>query len=138
MSGNTMRSERTIRALAKELAGEFYDHKSRTKRFRSMDEPTRARALKQFEDGHVEEVIVIVPFREAYPDAKTYAKAHWPFFYDTARKCLTTMLALPDSRIHPNMKKAIYDALKEDWDKQITTVATVDLLQIRNVIHEPR
>lgn len=131
-------TERTIRTLAKELAAEFYEHKGRSNRFRSMDEPTRARALKMMEDGNIREVVVSVPFRQAYPDAKTFSKAHWPFFYSLARDCLVAMLALPDSRIHPNMKEAIRDAIVEDRMKQLAGAPPPELLQLKGMVNEPK
>ena len=131
-------TDRPIRTLAQELAAEFYEHKGRSNRFRSMDEPTRARALKLMQDGTIQEVTVIVPFRQAYPDAKTFSKSHWPFFYSLARDCLVAMLAMPDSRIHPNMKEAIKDAIVEDRMKQLDGAPPPELLQLKGMVNEPR
>lgn len=113
-------SERTIRTLAKELAGEFYEQK-RSDRFRSKNSKTRAKMLKQLPDGTAIEIDVIVPFIEAYPTSKQFSIAHWPLFYDVARKCLVTMLAM--DCVHDNLKQAIRDALVEDRQKQINNEA---------------
>lgn len=113
-------TERTIRSLAKELAGAFYEG-TRTGRFRADDAMCRARRLHKHANGLVEEVVVQVPFHEAYPTVHHYVKAHWPYFYDLARKQMTQMLAMPS--VHPNVKAAIFEALKEDNEKQLTEQA---------------
>lgn len=110
-------TERTIRTLAKELAGQFYEQK-RSDRFRSKDALTRAKTLRQLPDGSVIEVTVMVPFLEAYPTSQHYSKGHWPFFVEAARQCLLTMLALPDSAVAPALKEAIYAAILEDSEKK--------------------
>lgn len=104
-------SERTIRTLAKEYAGAFYEQK-RSNRFRSKDSLTRAKTLKQLPDGSVIEVAVTVPFFKAYPNSKAFAKGHWPLFYEAARKSLVAMLALPS--VSDELKKGIHAALIED------------------------
>ncbi len=115
-------SERTIRTFAKNLAGAFYDSK-RSDVFRSKDSKTAAKKLfKDPKTGAIVEKTVIVPFFEAYPTADTYIKGHWPFFYDQARKCLTTMLGLP--HVHKNVKDAILKALVEDREDQIKAQAS--------------
>lgn len=104
-------SERTIRTLAKEYAGQFYEMK-RSDRFRSKDSLTRAKTLKQLPDGSVIEVTVVVPFFKAYPNSKAFASGHWPLFVDAARKSLITMLAL--SSVSDELKQGIHAALVED------------------------
>lgn len=103
----------TIKHLAMGLAGQFYEQK-RSGRFRSMGALTRAKKLMQTPDGRVVEVPVTVPFRQAYPTSKEFAVAHWPLFVDAARRCLVTMLALPDSRVSPHEKETIHAALIAD------------------------
>lgn len=107
----------TIKHLAMGLAGEFYEQK-RSGRFRSMDALTRAKKLMQTKDGRVVEVPVTVPFREAYPTSKHFSIAHWPLFVDAARRCLVTMLALPDTRVSPHEKKVIHKALIADRNNE--------------------
>lgn len=121
-------TERTIRTLAKELAGQFYEAK-RSDRFRSKNSMTRSKTLKQLPDGSVIEVPVIVPFFVAYPNSKAFAAGHWPLFVDAARRCLVTMLALPDSRIDPEMKKSIYKAIIEDRENQRRRPGSQTLIQ---------
>lgn len=104
-----------IEHLARELARVFYDQK-RSDKFRSRDALTRAKTLKQFEDGSVNEVTVAVPFKTAYPDPETFSRGHWPLFIDAARKCLTNMLALPTTS--PDDKQHIYEALLVDKFKR--------------------
>lgn len=104
-------TERTIRTLAKEYAAIFYEQK-RSNRFRSKDSFTRAKTLKQLPDGSVVEVTVVVPFQKAYPNARVFASAHYPLFYEAARKSLVAMLAL--SSVSEELKKGIHAALIED------------------------
>lgn len=108
-------SERTIRTLAKEYAGIFYEQK-RSDRFRSKDSLTRAKTLKQLPDGSIVEVPVTVLFFKAYPNAKVFAKGHWPLFYEAARKSLIAMLALPS--VSDELKEGIHKALVEDRQKE--------------------
>lgn len=103
----------TIKHTAMGLAGQFYEQK-RSGRFRSMDALTRAKMLKRLPDGTLVEVPTVVPFRQAYPTSKEFAIAHWPLFVDAARRCLVTMLALPDSKVSPHEKKTIHAALIAD------------------------
>ncbi len=110
--------ERTIKSTAIEFAGAFYEMK-RSDVFRSKESKTAAKRL--FIDPKTNlpvEKTVIVKFFEAYPTAHSYSKAHWPLFYDLARKSLVTMLSYPDSRMSPHMKEAIFKAIMEDRNKQ--------------------
>jgi hypothetical protein len=109
-------TEQTIRSMAKELAGAFYEQK-RSDRFRSKESKTRIRVIERQPDGTLAEVVKVVPFFEAYPNATKFAAAHWPFFVEPARRCLTTMLALPDARVSQYMKQCIYNALIEENEK---------------------
>jgi hypothetical protein len=109
-------TERTIRSMARELAGRFYEQK-RSDRFRSKDSLTRARVFERQPDGSVADVVKIMPFFEAYPTAQKFAAAHWPFFKEPAVRCFVAMLAMPDSRVSPYMKQCIYDALIEENEK---------------------
>lgn len=110
-----------IRHLAEELAGQFFEQK-RSDRFRSKDSKTRVKMLLRDPNTGVQvEVTKTMPFFEAYPTAKKFAKAHWPLFVDSARRCLVTMLALPDHRISQHMKESIHEAIVEDRKKQLQT-----------------
>ena len=59
-------TERTIRMLAKQIAGEFYENPRRSKRFRYL-----------------------------HPNQYAYVNKYWPHFYDLARRMLANMLNLP-------------------------------------------
>jgi hypothetical protein len=125
-------TERTIKSMAIELAGKFYEGK-RSGRFRSMDEMTVARRMmRRPGDGALIEVKVRVPFRQAYPTAHSYAIAHWPLFYEPARRCLVTMLALSDEAVPPHLKEAIFEAIKEDREKQMRNGGR-ELFQVREL-----
>jgi hypothetical protein len=125
-------TERTIKSMAIELAGEFYEGK-RSGRFRSMDELTTARrVMRRPQDGALIEVKIRIPFRRAYPTAHSYAVAHWPLFYESARQCLVTMLALPDAKVPPHLKEAIFAAIKEDREKQ-NRYGGRELFQVREL-----
>ncbi len=81
-------------------------------------------------DGTVFEDTVTVPFFHAYPNAHKFAAGHWPLFYDAARRCLTSMLAM--NHVHQNIKDGIYLALIEDRKKQNSRPqGSQSLLQMR-------
>jgi hypothetical protein len=103
--------------MAIDLAGSFYEMK-RTDTFRSKNSKTAAKRL--FVDPETDlpvEKTVIVGFFDAYPNAHAFAMAHWPYFYDAARRTLTTMLGLP--QVSEFKKQAILKALIEDREKQV-------------------
>lgn len=107
-----------IRHMAKQLAGEFYDMK-RSGRFRSMDAMTRAKTLvRDPETKRIYETTVVVPFRQAYPDAHSFAVAHWPMFVDAAKQCMYAMLAGASPNITESDKEYIYSALLDDKRKR--------------------
>lgn len=110
-------TERTIKALALELAGAFYEG-NRSDRFRSKVERTPAKRLVVDErTGQLVERTVMVPFFEAYPNARTYQRAHWPLFYELARQQLTSMLGRPG--VSEFKKQAIFKAITEDREQQL-------------------
>ncbi len=109
-------TERTIRSMAKELAGTFYEQK-RSDRFRSKDSLTRVKTIERQPDGRLAEVVKVMPFHEVFPTAKKFAEAHWPFWVEPAKRCLIAMLAMSDARVSPYMKQCIYDALIEENEK---------------------
>lgn len=112
-------TEQTIRIMAKELAGKFYEQK-RSGHFRDPNSLTRAKRMtRDPQTGIRKEVTVVLPFSQAYPTAQSYVNAWWPFFVEAARKALTAMLAQPDARIHPHMKERIFDALIEDREREV-------------------
>lgn len=126
----------TIRHMAKQLAGQFYDQK-RSGRFRSMDSLTRVKYLHKDPDTkQVSERVAVIPFRVAYPDAHSFAIAHWPLFVDAARTCMSAMLGMSSTAEHD--KVYIYEALCEDKIKRERHPTRGDLLQQRRVeAHDP-
>ena len=125
-------TEATHREMAKELAGAWYEMR-RTDRFRDGGDKVKARKIvKDILTGLPREIIVGIPFSQAYPTAEAYVEAHWPFFMDTARKVLTTMLTLPN--ISPVMKERIYDAICEDREKQLKIEAGIIPGTVRRLI----
>jgi hypothetical protein len=109
-------TERTIRSLAKELAGIFYEGK-RSEQFRRGGALVKAIKSMPLPDGSVCEQVVLVPFNVAYPTAKAYVAAWWPFFVDPAEKMLVNMLGLPN--VSERRKSQIYDAICEHNDKRL-------------------
>ena len=110
-------TERTIRNLAKELAGIFYESR-RTPEFRNGEQ-----LVTVYHDvnvaGKMMEVPAKIPFKVAYPTIQHYIRAWWPHFIEPARKMLVAMLAMPDSRVSPLMKERISNALIEDREKEL-------------------
>ena len=100
-------TEQTIRSMAKELAGVFYE-----------DNRTRA-------------------FRLAFPTLKDYMKGlwhkpngdiridkpGWVYHIDMARKVLTKMLTKPDDVVSPVMKERIFDALLDEHKRATSAQA---------------
>ena len=94
-------TERTIRTMAKEIAGVFYEDN---------------RSLK---------------FRRTFPTLKSYMRGQWHqpngdivlnkpgwmYHVELARKILGSMLSQPDTRVSPIMKERIYEALLEEHTK---------------------
>ena len=96
-------TERTIKEMAKELAGVFYEDSARTPGFRRAF-PT----LKSYMRGIWHQ-----------PDGTIKIdKPGWLSHKDLARKMLTMMLGQPDSRVSPVMKERIYDSLIADYPKE--------------------
>lgn len=93
--------ERTVRSMAKELAGAFYEQ-NRSPRFRAAF-PT----LRHYMRG-----------QQVMPDGqiKIY-RPGWLHHVDMARKMLTAMLGRAD--VSEVLKERIYDALMEDREKSL-------------------
>lgn len=90
--------ERTVRTMAKELAGTFYEQ-NRTPGFRKAF-PT----VKHYMKGL---------WVQADGQIKVY-RPGWLHHVELARKVLRGMLQQPDARVSPAMKERVYDALLED------------------------
>lgn len=125
-------TERTIRSLAVELAGQFYDFVC------SSEEKVHLR----FAGGSLNNIDPKA-FRDTFPKLKDYLAGTrhgtlthkkdgsvfvkqdgritpdtpgWMYFYDMARQQLTNMLGRSD--ISEHMKQSIFAALQEDRQKQ--------------------
>lgn len=101
-------TERTVRSMARELAGVFYED-NRTPGFRQAF-PT----LKAYMRGQWHQ-----------PDGSIKAyRPGWMHHVELARKVMALMLGKPDSVVHPNIKNAIFNALIEDRDRQFKAETT--------------
>jgi hypothetical protein len=130
-------TERTIRSLAKDLAGQFYDSvRSAETNITKVQIEQRGRVLLQIDP---------VAFGKTFPTLKDYLEGTrhgvtrhdwehgtvthvddgkiyhdvpgWAHWYDMARQLLVQMLNDPNT--HANLKQAIMDALLEDREKQL-------------------
>lgn len=100
-------TERTIKSMAKELAGKFYEQ-NRSAGFR-FTFPTVEHYLKGVwhnKDG-----------------SKTVTTPGWQHHVVLARKMLVAMLRQNDNAVTPYMKNSIYDALLEDGNKRMEKTA---------------
>ena len=122
-------TERTIRSLAKELAGAFYDNR-RSESFREGAKLVNAfRVDRDPQTGLEREVKVKIPFHVAYPNARSYIAAWWPFYVQLARQQLVAMLTMSDARISAHMKECIASALIEDRENEMRNGGGRHLLQ---------
>lgn len=115
-------TEQTIRSMAKEFAGAYYERSERTPEFRSGTMTTRCFKAMRVKVGKVtvlKEVEFNVPFRVAFPNVKAYVASAWPHWVDYAREKLSEMLAMSDERVSPRRKEQIFDALLEDRERQL-------------------
>jgi hypothetical protein len=91
-------TERTIRSMAKEIAGVFYED-NRTPEFR-LAFPTRKDYMRGLWHQPNGEIVIDKP--------------GWVYHIDLARKILGTMLSKPDSVVSAVMKERIFDALVDE------------------------
>lgn len=95
-------TEKTIKEMARELAGIFYED-NRSPAFRAAY-PT----LKHYMRG-----------QWVQPDGDIKIdKPGWMYHVDLAKKCLAQMLTMPDAVVHPNIKNAIYEAFIAEHEKR--------------------
>lgn len=93
-------TEQTIRNMAKELAGKFYED-NRTPAFRATFPSLRAYLRGQWhKDGQV-----------------FITKPGWLYHVDLAIKCLATMLRQSDAEVSPVMKERIAAALIDNHNR---------------------
>ncbi len=136
-------TERTLRAIAKELAAEMYEN------IRSAGDRGKRFEIRDVQTGHVLRVIEPELFLKTFPTLKDYwaGRYHgrmerkiesggyqvnfhvddgvthrgapgWSFHYERARNRAFKMLGMPDNIVHPNMKEALFAAITEDRDQQ--------------------
>ena len=110
-------TEKTIRNMARELAGAFYED-NRSPGFRKTFPTLKAYMRGQW---HQNGDIVL-------------NKPGWMYHIDLARKLLGAMLSQPDSRVSPIMKERIYEALLEE-NAKATSPQAKKVLQRNNQIH---
>jgi hypothetical protein len=130
-------TERTIRSLAVELAGQFYDT------VRSAEKAGEKVHIRRASTGRAVQQIDPTAFGKTYPKLRDYLAGTkygtvkhlpngtvfhiddgrivhgtpgWMHWYDAARQMLVEMLARPD--VDERRKEQIMDALVEDRDKQ--------------------
>lgn len=128
-------SERTMRTLAKKLAGEFYEA-TRTDVFRNGEMLVPCYRIDRGNRGDTREVLVKVPFKVAYPNAKAYSRAFWPHYLQEAKSRMVKMLSMPDSRVSPHLKQSIMDALMEHQEKVLKHKTQGEYLLQRNLGQE--
>lgn len=115
-------TEHTIRAMAKEFAGAWYERNERTREFRAGLMKTKCFKTMRVTVGKItvlKEVEFEVPFRVAFPNVKAYVASAWPHWVDYAREKLTEMLTMSDERVPARRKEQIFDALIEDRERQL-------------------
>src|SRR5476649_829651 len=93
-------TERTIRMMAKELAGIFYEDNRSPAFHRTF--PT----LKAYMRGQLHQNGDVI-----------LNKPGWMYHIDMARKLLGAMLSQPDAKVSPLMKQRIYEALLEEHER---------------------
>lgn len=115
-------TEQTIRHMAKEFAGAWYESNTRSKEFRDGTMKTKVYRTLRVKVGNTwvhKEVEFNIPFRVAFPRVEDYVKSAWPHWVEYAREKLTEMLFMPDAKVSPLMKERIYDALVDDRERQL-------------------
>ena len=111
-------TERTIRSMAKELAGIFYED-NRSPAFRRTFPTLKAYMRGQW---HQNGDIII-------------NKPGWMYHVDLARKVLVQMLSQSDEKVSSIMKDRIYDALLEEHEKATRPTAKKILQRKEIPIH---
>ncbi len=100
-----LRTERTIRVLAKEMAAAWWDES-----IEAMTAPPPG--TPEAYDPNVRSEM----FRRMWPDRQVYVTICWPHFYKPARQQMVGMLGRSD--ISELMKSRIYDAIMEDANEK--------------------
>jgi hypothetical protein len=100
-----LRTERTIRMLAKEMAAAWWDES-----IEGMTAPPPG--VPENYDPNVRSEM----FRGMWPDQQVYVTICWPHFYKEARRQMVMMLGRTD--VSETMKARIYDAIMEDANEK--------------------
>lgn len=101
-----LRTERTIRMLAKEMAAAWWDES-----LKGMTAPPPG--LPETYDPEVRSEM----FRRMWPDQRVYVTICWPHFYKMARSQMVGMLDA-NSGVSDHMKWRIYEAVMEDANEK--------------------
>ena len=92
---------RTIKEMAKELAGAFYEDQERTPAFRRTFPTLKAYMRGQWHQPNGDIII---------------NKPGWMYHVDMAKKVMAHMLTMPDSIVHPNIKEGIYQGFLDEHE----------------------
>ena len=111
-------TERTVRMMAKEIAGIFYEE-NRSIGFRNTFPTLKSYLRGQWHQSDGDIVL---------------NKPGWMYHVDLARKMLGSMLSQPDTRVSAVMKERIYDALLEEHTKS-TSMQAKKVLQRNTQVH---
>lgn len=101
-----LRTERTLRMMAKEFAAAWWDESIAQGAIEAMPGIPATMNPKHRSDM----------FRAMWPDRQVYVTICWPHFYRLARSQALSMLA-PTSGVSEHMKARIFDAIVEDREK---------------------
>ena len=112
-------TEKTIKDVAKELAGAFYED-NRSDAFRKTFPTLKAYMRGQWHQPSGEIII---------------NKPGWMYHIELARKVLGSMLSKPDAQVSQVMKDRIYDALLEEHEKATRPTAKKILQRKEVPIH---
>lgn len=101
-----LRTEQTIRQLAKEMAAAWWDES-----LKGNTAPPPG--VPETYDPNVRSEM----FRRTWPDQRIYVQICWPHFYKPARQQMIAMLDA-HSGVSDAMKERIWGAIQEDWNEK--------------------
>ena len=91
----------TVKKMAEELAGIFYEDQARTPKFRATFPTLKAYMRGQWHQANGDIII---------------NKPGYLYHVDMAKKVLANMLTLSDAQVHPNIKEAIYQGFVDEHE----------------------
>lgn len=114
-----LRTEQTIRTLAKEIADLVWENPALLFEMnaQTIDEQTLFNGValrlaeKDWPDGWR------MTYRVLWPDSRVHRTLLWPRFYKIARQRMISMLH-HDSGVNEHLKARIFDAVQEDWNEK--------------------